>query len=131
MSDAGVSVLLCSHNGAARLPGTLAHLRAQAGLADIPWEVVVVDNASSQIKVLAWKLTQIIEERKYTRYSGSFRSGKLNTPKLWKQRLGEQPSQTQLRELATAGRPQPTNSPTRTWRIRELSWSTAFPNCTA
>lgn len=49
----------------------------------------VVDNASSQIKVLAWKLMQIIEERKYTRYSGSFRSGKLNTPKLWRQRLGK------------------------------------------
>ncbi len=48
----------------------------------------IVDNASSQIKVLAWKLMQIIEERKYTRYSGSFRSGKLNTPKLWRQRLG-------------------------------------------
>ncbi|MEE9255621.1 MAG: VWA domain-containing protein [bacterium] len=49
----------------------------------------IVDNASSQIKVLAWKLMQIIQERRYARYSGSFRSGKLNTPKLWKQRLGK------------------------------------------
>jgi len=47
MSPAGVSVLLCSHNGAARLPETLAHLRDQEGLAEIPWEVVVVDNAST------------------------------------------------------------------------------------
>ena len=49
----------------------------------------IVNNASSQIKVLALKLMQIIQERRYTRYSGSFRSGKLNTPKLWKQRLGK------------------------------------------
>ncbi len=49
----------------------------------------IVDGASSQIKVLAWKLMQIIQERQYTRFSGSFRSGKLNTPKLWKQRLGK------------------------------------------
>ena len=49
----------------------------------------VVANAGSQIKVLVWKLMQIIEERTYTRYSGSHRSGKLNFPKLWKQRLGK------------------------------------------
>lgn len=49
----------------------------------------IVDNASSQIKVLAYKLMQIIQERQYIRYTGAFRSGKLNTPKLWKQRLGK------------------------------------------
>ena len=49
----------------------------------------IVDNASSQIKVLAMKLMQIIQERQYIRYNGAFRSGKLNTPKLWKQRLGK------------------------------------------
>lgn len=49
----------------------------------------IVDNAGSQIKVLSLKLMQIIQERRYTRYSGSFRSGKLNSPKLWKQRLGK------------------------------------------
>ncbi len=48
-----------------------------------------MDGADSQIKVLAWKLMQIIQERMYTRFSGSFRSGKLNAPKLWKQRLGK------------------------------------------
>ncbi len=70
-------------------------VRADEGTIFIPPEgkaeeyQAVVDNASSQIKVLAWRLTQIIEERKYTRYSGSFRSGKLNMAKLWKQRLGK------------------------------------------
>ena len=49
----------------------------------------IVDGASSHIKVLATKLLQIIQERTYTRYSGAHRSGKLNTSKLWKQRLGK------------------------------------------
>lgn len=49
----------------------------------------IIDNAGSHIKVLAWKLTQIIQERTYTRFSGAHRSGKLNLPKLWKQRLGK------------------------------------------
>ncbi len=47
----------------------------------------IIRNASSQIKVLIYRLTQLIKERSYTRYGGYFRSGKLNTPKLWKQRL--------------------------------------------
>jgi hypothetical protein len=69
--------------------------RADEGTIFIPPEgkaeeyQAIVDGASSQIKVLAWKLMQIIQERQYTRYSGSFRSGKLNAPKLWKQRLGK------------------------------------------
>lgn len=49
----------------------------------------IMDGAGSHIKVLAWKLTQIIQERAYARFSGSHRSGKLNVPKLWKQRLGK------------------------------------------
>ncbi len=44
---AGVSVVICCHNSAKRLPETLAHLAAQ----DIPvgtsWEVIVVDNCST------------------------------------------------------------------------------------
>src|SRR5437016_2123314 len=43
----GVSVVICCHNSAQRLPRTLAHLSAQKVSAEIPWEVIVVDNASS------------------------------------------------------------------------------------
>ncbi len=43
----GVSVIICCHNSAARLPPTLRHLAAQHCPKDIPWEVVVVDNAST------------------------------------------------------------------------------------
>jgi len=43
----GVSVIVCCHNSAARLPPTLSHLAAQIVESDLPWEVIVVDNAST------------------------------------------------------------------------------------
>ncbi|MBL8290710.1 MAG: glycosyltransferase [Bryobacterales bacterium] len=42
----GVSVVVCCHNSASRLPTALRHLSEQRGTAGVPWEVVVVDNAS-------------------------------------------------------------------------------------
>ncbi|MCC6231518.1 MAG: glycosyltransferase [Verrucomicrobiales bacterium] len=43
----GVSVVICCHNSSARLPATLSHLAAQDVPKDLAWEVVVVDNAST------------------------------------------------------------------------------------
>ncbi len=43
----GVSVALCCHNSAARLPATLRHLVQQRCPPGMRWEVVVVDNAST------------------------------------------------------------------------------------
>ncbi len=43
----GVSVIICCHNSAKRLPETLRHLAAQQVPEGIPWEVIVVDNAST------------------------------------------------------------------------------------
>lgn len=43
----GVSVLICTKNGAARLPKTLAHLAAQVVPKDVDWEVLLVDNGST------------------------------------------------------------------------------------
>jgi glycosyltransferase involved in cell wall biosynthesis len=43
----GVSVIICCHNSAQRLPETLRHLAAQQVPEDLPWEIVVVDNAST------------------------------------------------------------------------------------
>jgi glycosyltransferase involved in cell wall biosynthesis len=40
-------VVICCHNSAARLPETLRHLAAQQVPDDIAWEVVIVDNAST------------------------------------------------------------------------------------
>lgn len=43
----GVSVIVCCHNAARRLAPTLQHLAAQQVSEEIPWEVLVIDNASS------------------------------------------------------------------------------------
>lgn len=42
-----VSVVVCCHDSAARLPETLAHLQAQQVPEMLEWEVVIVDNAST------------------------------------------------------------------------------------
>ena len=43
----GVTVALCCHNSASLLPETLRHLAIQDVPDEVPWEVVVVDNAST------------------------------------------------------------------------------------
>jgi glycosyltransferase involved in cell wall biosynthesis len=43
----GVSVVICTYNGAQRLPQTLAHLRAQQVPKETAWEVLLIDNAST------------------------------------------------------------------------------------
>jgi glycosyltransferase involved in cell wall biosynthesis len=43
----GVSLVICSHNGASRLSAVLAHVALQNVPPGLPWEVVLVDNASS------------------------------------------------------------------------------------
>jgi glycosyltransferase involved in cell wall biosynthesis len=43
----GVSVIICCHNSAILLPETLRHLKEQVVFPDIRWEVIVVDNAST------------------------------------------------------------------------------------
>jgi cellulose synthase/poly-beta-1,6-N-acetylglucosamine synthase-like glycosyltransferase len=43
----GISVVICCHNSARRLPETLRHLAAQRVSENIPWEVLIIDNAST------------------------------------------------------------------------------------
>ncbi len=43
----GVSVIICTYNGASRLPETLKHLARQVVSESILWEVILVNNASS------------------------------------------------------------------------------------
>ena len=43
----GISVLVCTHNGARNLPATLRHLAAQRVDGALPWEIIVVNNAST------------------------------------------------------------------------------------
>jgi hypothetical protein len=42
----GVSVVICTHNGAARLPQTLAHLAAQKDTGGVAWKAVLVDTGA-------------------------------------------------------------------------------------
>lgn len=54
----GVTVIICCHNSSTRLPSALNHLAAQEIPGGIPWEVIVVDNASaddtSETALRAW-----------------------------------------------------------------------------
>ena len=43
----GVSIVICCYNSAAKLPAALARLQAQREADAISWELIVVDNASS------------------------------------------------------------------------------------
>lgn len=47
MAPHGVSVIICTYNGAKRLPQTLRHLANQVVPPGLQWEVVVVDNNST------------------------------------------------------------------------------------
>lgn len=43
----GVSIVVCCHNSASRLRPTLEHLARQSAVPDVRWEVIVIDNGSS------------------------------------------------------------------------------------
>jgi glycosyltransferase involved in cell wall biosynthesis len=53
----GFSVIICSHDGAARLPAVLARLKVQAP-SSAPWEVLLIDNlstdATAKVAVSCW-----------------------------------------------------------------------------
>lgn len=46
-TEKGITVLICTYNGAPRLKPTLEALLNQKKDTDIPWEIILVDNASS------------------------------------------------------------------------------------
>jgi glycosyltransferase involved in cell wall biosynthesis len=43
----GVSVLICTHNGSRNLPETIRHLAGQQVAPDFSWEIILVNNAST------------------------------------------------------------------------------------
>lgn len=47
MSKQGVSVVICTYNGADRLPETIRYIAGQQVPESIPWEFIIIDNASS------------------------------------------------------------------------------------
>jgi glycosyltransferase involved in cell wall biosynthesis len=59
----GISVLVCTFNGASRLPKTLEHLAHQTATSQISWEIIVVDNLSddhsARVAEQEWKKHQL------------------------------------------------------------------------
>jgi glycosyltransferase involved in cell wall biosynthesis len=47
MYTEGISVIICCYNSASRLPATLKNIASQQVSAEIRWEIIVVDNAST------------------------------------------------------------------------------------
>jgi glycosyltransferase involved in cell wall biosynthesis len=46
-NNVAISIVICCHNSARVLPATLAHLANQAVRPSVQWEIIVVDNAST------------------------------------------------------------------------------------
>ncbi len=55
MTDQGVSIVICCYNGAHRLPETIRHIAQQIVPAAIPWEFILIDNASTDNSVAITK----------------------------------------------------------------------------
>ncbi|HEY0653438.1 MAG TPA: glycosyltransferase [Chryseosolibacter sp.] len=51
MIKPGVSIIVCCHNGASRLPETVRHIALQNVPSYIPWEFILIDNASTDNSV--------------------------------------------------------------------------------
>jgi glycosyltransferase involved in cell wall biosynthesis len=47
MKQPGVSVIICCYNSAALLPQTLEHLANQQTAGEISWEIIIVNNNST------------------------------------------------------------------------------------
>lgn len=69
----GVSLIICCHNSASKLPQTLKHVNELKVSSDIPWELIIIDNAStdSTFEIAAQLLsagiksiTKIVTEKK-------------------------------------------------------------------
>jgi glycosyltransferase involved in cell wall biosynthesis len=57
MNQLGVSIIICCHNGASRLLDTVRHIASQRVPSHIPWEFILVDNASTDNSV---SITEVV-----------------------------------------------------------------------
>lgn len=59
MKPQGVSIVICCHNGADRLPETIRHIARQWVAPYIPWELLIIDNGctddSAEVARMEWK----------------------------------------------------------------------------
>lgn len=56
MKANGVSVIICCHNGANRLPETIRHIARQRVPSYIPWELLIIDNGSTDDSAIAARM---------------------------------------------------------------------------
>ncbi|MCC7232742.1 MAG: glycosyltransferase family 2 protein [Bacteroidia bacterium] len=65
MMTEGVSIIICCYNSYNRIEATLTHLQAQSTDPDIPWEIILVDNnstdGSSTLAGTVWKKNQVTQ----------------------------------------------------------------------
>jgi glycosyltransferase involved in cell wall biosynthesis len=74
--EKGVTILICTYNGSLRIPETIAHIAAQRFSKAIAWEVLFVDNASTD----GSSTVAIGEWNKYTTAASAFRVIHESTP---------------------------------------------------
>ena len=69
----GVSLVICCHNSADKLPATIQHLFDLNVKNDVPWELIIVDNASTDgtqetavqhLPEKLKKITRVVVDRK-------------------------------------------------------------------
>jgi glycosyltransferase involved in cell wall biosynthesis len=60
-AERGISIILCCYNSGLRLPQTLKHLALQRLPTGIPWEIIVIDNASTDG-------TAVIARKEWSKY---------------------------------------------------------------
>jgi glycosyltransferase involved in cell wall biosynthesis len=58
----GISIIVCCYNSALRLPETIKHIAGQLVNSDIKWEVIIVNNASTDN-------TSIVATKEWSKYS--------------------------------------------------------------
>lgn len=74
--EKGITILICTYNGSLRIPETIAHIAAQQFSKAIAWEVLFVDNASTDNS----SSVAIAEWNKYTTAASDFRVVNESTP---------------------------------------------------
>lgn len=75
----GISVIVCCYNSASRLKPTIEHLQNQINIAVNQWEVVIIDNASTDA---TFEVANTLWENSKTANSPNFRVIKEPTPGL-------------------------------------------------
>ncbi|RDC56221.1 glycosyltransferase family 2 protein [Pedobacter chinensis] len=63
MNNPGISVIICTYNGLNKLLSTISHLINQKNLIGIDWEILIIDNASTD-GTFNW-LTELIDKNNY------------------------------------------------------------------